>query len=261
MNSQEQKTWNTLKNLAIDDSQAQFKFSDRLARENGWTQQFALGAIDEYKKLVFLAKHAGHPVTPSLEVDEVWHLHMIYTRSYWEEMCKEIDFQLHHGPTKGGKKENEKFTNWYEKTKESYKKFFGEPPAEFWPSSESRFSPQDIVKVNRKNFLFFKKPKLKMFTACFSFIPLILLMSDTTAWILVGAIVGIVLLYFIMRVIANSGRRSGYRNRGGSSGTSTNSGCAFFIGCSSSSSKGSGCSSDSSSGCGSSCGSSCGGGD
>ncbi len=221
MNSQEQKTWETLKNLAIDDPQAQFKFSDRLARENGWAKSFALGAIGEYKKFVFLAKHSGHPVTPSLEVDEAWHLHMIYTRSYWNEMCKEIDFQLHHGPTKGGKQENEKFTNWYEKTKESYKKFFGEPPAEFWPSSESRFSPQDIVKVNRKNFMFFRKPKLKIFTCFFSFIPLILLMSDTTEWILVSILLGILLFYAIVKYIqsfkivnrykSNSGRRNGNR--------------------------------------------------
>ena len=147
MNLQEQKTWQTLQNLAIDDKCASFKFSDRLARENGWSKKFALQCIEEYKKFVFLAKHAGHPVTPSLEVDEAWHLHMIYTRSYWEEMCKEIEFQLHHGPTKGGKAEDVKFTDWYAKTKDSYRKFFGEPPSAFWPSSEIRFSPQDVVQI------------------------------------------------------------------------------------------------------------------
>jgi len=255
MNSEEQKTWETLKNLAIDDPQAQFKFSDRLARENNWTKQFAMGAIEEYKKFVFLAKHAGHPVTPSIEVDEAWHLHMIYTRSYWNEMCKEIDFQLHHGPTKGGKAENEKFTDWYTKTKESYKKYFGAPPVEYWPSAQERFTPQNLVKINTKDFLVFKKPKLAKMFACFSFVPLIFLMSDTTAWTLIAIILAILLIFFVVRLFRRMSKRSRYRNGGGAaSGGAAASSCGGFWGCSScssssSNSSSSGCSSDSS-GCG-----------
>lgn len=210
MNLQEQKTWQTLQNLAIDDKCASFKFSDRLAKENGWSKKFALQCIEEYKKFVFLAKHAGHPVTPSLEVDEAWHLHMIYTRSYWEEMCKEIDFQLHHGPTKGGKVEEVKFTDWYAKTKDSYRKFFGEPPIMFWPSSEIRFTPQDIVKVNRKSFFLFRRPKLGKRTAVISCttLPLVMLfvITDiTSAWILVG-ILGIIAIAIIIGIVRRNNR-------------------------------------------------------
>ena len=36
----------------------------------------APGAIEEYRKFVFLALVAGHQITPSDQVDQVWHLHL-----------------------------------------------------------------------------------------------------------------------------------------------------------------------------------------
>jgi hypothetical protein len=62
----------------------QLSFSKRLARDNGWSSGYAQRVIEEYKKFAFLAVAAGHPVTPSDQVDQVWHLHLTYTRSYWE---------------------------------------------------------------------------------------------------------------------------------------------------------------------------------
>ena len=43
-------------------------------------------------------------VQPSSEqVDAAWHLHLTYTRSYWDRFCKETLGQpLHHDPTRGG---------------------------------------------------------------------------------------------------------------------------------------------------------------
>jgi hypothetical protein len=43
-------------------------------RANGWSRPFALRAIEEYRKFVFLALVADHQVTPSDQVDQVWHL-------------------------------------------------------------------------------------------------------------------------------------------------------------------------------------------
>jgi hypothetical protein len=31
-----------------------------------------------------------HIVTPSEQVDQVWHLHLTYTRSYWDEFCPNV---------------------------------------------------------------------------------------------------------------------------------------------------------------------------
>lgn len=278
MTSQEQKTWDTLRNLTIDDSNSSFKFSDRLAKENGWSKQFALNTIEEYKKFVFLAKHAGHPVTPSLEVDEAWHLHMIYTKSYWGDMCKEIDFQLHHGPTKGGHSENVKFTNWYEKTKESYFKYFGVPDELYWPKSEARFAPNNIVKVNKNTHFVFKKPSFKrQMAANISILPasiLLLLTKMDWIWIILGIVVVWLIIAYIVKIIKRNNRGGGGSSSSCSSSYSSGCGglgwiifaCGGSSGCGSSSSShgcgSSGCSS-SSSGCssgGSSCGSSCGGG-
>ena len=45
-----------------------------------------------------------------------------------------MPFEPHHGPTKGGSQESEKFNEWYSKTLESYKNVFGmNPPVNIWP--------------------------------------------------------------------------------------------------------------------------------
>ncbi len=118
-----------------------FPFEQRLARENNWDPDFTGRVILEYKRFVFLAVRAGHPVTPSHEVDQAWHLHLCHTRSYWDDLCGGILGQpLHHAPTKGGAAETEKFHDWYAKTLESYRRLIGvEPPEDIWPAPGARF--------------------------------------------------------------------------------------------------------------------------
>ena len=94
---------------------------------------------------------AGHPVTPSDQVDQVWHLHLVYTRSYWEGFCGEVlGRSLHHGPTRGGAQESAKFHDWYGRTRESYRIHFGEePPGDIWPESAERFGRDlNFARVN-----------------------------------------------------------------------------------------------------------------
>ncbi len=156
--------WDRLQNLDLD-GDAALPFSARLARENGWTTEFARRVVEEYKKFVFLAMRAGHPVSPSEEVDQAWHLHLTYTRSYWDEMCGAIlGAPLHHGPTRGGREEGQKFESWYRQTLESYRQFFGEePPRDIWPPSEIRFGEAaHFRRVNLKRAWLLPKPRLKM---------------------------------------------------------------------------------------------------
>jgi len=150
MTSEQQALWNALDHFDLDDAQSALTFSERLSRENGWSLLFTLRCIEEYKRFIFLACVAGHPVTPSDEVDQVWHLHLLYTESYWIEMCQHIlKKNIHHGPTKGGKQEDEKFTDWYARTKESYTRLFNQPPPiDIWPSSEVRFKPANFQRIN-----------------------------------------------------------------------------------------------------------------
>src|SRR5687768_3540360 len=126
MNIQELKTWNRLGALDLDAADSALPFSARLARDNAWSADFASGAIEEYRRFCFLAVHAGHPVTPSDEVDQVWHLHLLYSQHYWEALCRDtLEMPLHHGPTKGGAAEHHKFTDWYGATRASYRRYFG----------------------------------------------------------------------------------------------------------------------------------------
>ncbi|WP_413166968.1 glycine-rich domain-containing protein [Capilliphycus salinus ALCB114379] len=117
MNLQQQELYQRLQGFSLDEPNAKLSFSKRLARDNGWTVEYTQQAIAEYKKFAFLAVVAEHPVTPSEQVDQVWHLHLAYTRSYWDELCPNIlQKTLHHNPTQGGHLEGEKFNDWYNKT-------------------------------------------------------------------------------------------------------------------------------------------------
>ena len=107
--------------------------------------------IEEYKRFVFLAMRADHVVCPSEDVDQIWHMHLTYTRSYWEKLCGQVlDKPLHHGPTQGGREEHVKYFKLYQKTKQSYRDWFGEePPSDIWPSAEQRFGEDlHFVRIN-----------------------------------------------------------------------------------------------------------------
>jgi hypothetical protein len=50
---------------------------------------------------------------------------------------------LHHGPTRGGRAEDDRFLEAYEATRASYQRCFGTPPpADLWPEPSVRFAPQ-----------------------------------------------------------------------------------------------------------------------
>lgn len=152
-----------LEHFDLDVPNSHLKFSERLARENNWTIRHARRVIVEYKRFLELAVTAGHTVTPSDDVDQAWHLHMVYTRSYWEELCQEVLRQpLHHGPTKGGQRERDRYEDLYAKTKESYCRIFGEsPPADIWPESEERFRQSiQSVRVDRGRNWVIPKPAI-----------------------------------------------------------------------------------------------------
>ena len=96
------------------------------------------------RRFAFLACAAGHPVSPSDAVDQAWPLHLVYTRSYWDDFCgKVLRLPLYHEPSKGGRGERAKFDGWYAKTLDSYRRLFrAEPPADVWPPPrENRSTP------------------------------------------------------------------------------------------------------------------------
>ncbi len=158
----EKALWKRIKDFSLDDSESAFPFSARLTRENGWNKAYTQRVIKEYKRFAFLTIAAGHSVTPSVDIDQVWHLHLCYTESYWEKFCGEVLKQpLHHGPTKGGCKEKDKFHDWYARTLASYEHFFTEkPPKDIWPPVGERFAKASRIKqVSARTHWVIPKPR------------------------------------------------------------------------------------------------------
>ena len=131
--------WEKLTRFELEKLGGSVTFADRLANENCWSKNFALRVIGEYRRFLYLAARAGHRVTPSTVIDEAWHLHLLYTESYWDDLCATVlERPLHHGPTKGGVAEEEKFRSWYQRTLTSYRRIFGEDaPADIWPNGRT----------------------------------------------------------------------------------------------------------------------------
>jgi hypothetical protein len=289
------KLWEKLSNFSLDNPEASFSFTDRLARENGWSIEFSKRVIDEYKKFIYMSVVSGKSLTPSDEVDQAWHLHLVYSYSYWVEMCENTlgGFRLHHGPTKGGVTEKNRYDNQYSQTLEFYRNEFGsDAPRDIWPSHDVRFGKVNFRRVSMHDNYVLNKEKVKkhmlnMATVLFSLFGAALFLSakpsesEGDVSILIWSIVIAIGVYFVIRGLYRYSTRRSRSNRytntssrynsssssssksSSNSSSSSDSGCTVvssFFGCGSSSS---GCgSSSSSSGCGSSgCGSSgCGGG-
>jgi hypothetical protein len=160
MTEEQRALWEKVRAFELDDPESAFPFSSRLARENDWTLEYTLRTIEEYKKFMFMICVAGHPLTPSDQVDQVWHLHLLYTYSYWKEFCTAIlKREVHHGPTKGGKQESDKFNDWYTKTLHTYTAIFREtPPGDIWPANEKRFRDINYQRINLDKNWIIKKP-------------------------------------------------------------------------------------------------------
>ena len=156
---EQEQLWLKIRDFELDDTDSEYAFSDRLAHENRWPLEYALHAIEEYKKFIFLICISTHPLTPSDQVDQVWHLHLLYTRSYWIDLCKNtLRKEIHHGPTKGGSSEKKKFTDYYTQTKKLYQKIFGHvPPETIWPENEKRFNEIHFQRINTRRHWIIKK--------------------------------------------------------------------------------------------------------
>ena len=264
------KLWEKISNFSLDNPEASFSFTDRLARENGWSIEFSKRVVDEYKKFIYMSVVSGKALTPSDEVDQAWHLHLVYSYSYWVEMCENTlgGFRLHHGPTKGGMTEKKRYDDQYSQTLEFYQNEFGyEAPRDVWPSHDVRFGKINFRRVSMHDNYVLNKEKVKkhtlsLATVLFTLFGAVLFLSakpsdgelelSTILWIVFGVICGIFLIRGIYRYMTRNSRssRSSSSSSNSSSSSSSDSGCGIvssFFGCGTSGCGSSGCGS---SGCG-----------
>src|SRR5688500_18560126 len=150
MREPDHPVWRALQSYEIGPPDAVLTFPARLARENRWSADLAARVIEEYQRFCFLAVTAGHEVTPSDAVDQAWHLHLTYSRDYWQRFCPEVlGRDLHHGPTAGGGAEQARYFEQYAQTLKSYEAAFGPAPADIWPDGRDprgvRVHPGDVI--------------------------------------------------------------------------------------------------------------------
>lgn len=250
MTKSEKLLWEKISQFSFDDDDNDFKFSNRLARENDWSLDYANKVIEEYKKFLFLCHITATGVTPSDQVDQAWHLHLTYTKSYWIDLCKNtLDKEIHHNPTKGGTSEATKFDTFYSQTKEDYKAIFQvEPPVDIWPNNETRFNDIHFKRININHNWIIKKPSIQqknIFTTLIIALTSLLFIKATNY----SETFVTVLIIIVITILLYNASKNGKNNGNGGSGCSA--------GCYTDSSH-SGCSGDS--GCSSGCGG-CGGGD
>lgn len=150
MPTDKEKFWEKIRYFQFDEPGDSYKFADRLASENRWKHSFAVGAVEEYKKFIFLLCFSKNPLTPSDEVEQVWRMHLLYTKNYWTLWCKEtLEKEIHYSPPKGGGRTTAQYFEFYKETLESYKEFFAQnPPAKFWPEPDIRFSFAQFSRVD-----------------------------------------------------------------------------------------------------------------
>lgn len=220
MNYKEDPLWQRIEAFKLDDGDARHPFTHKLLQEYKWQSEFTERAVAEYKKFIYLCVIIPKGASPSPIVDQVWHMHLTYSKNYWEDFCQNTLYvNLHHNPSKGGEEEVVKHRQWYNETIQQYKEVFEtDPPIDIWPAKYEAEPLWDS---------FWKSPlKTAIVTAL-----------AVTAFFTYP----ILLIPLIFLVATVEGAR--YPNKDGANGN----GC------------GSGCSSGCSSGCGSGCGGGCGG--
>lgn len=127
--------WFKVESFVMDDPEAQEPFSYVLKDRMFWSDELAELVVLEYKKYMLLCSiFPDENMTPSVHVDTVWHLHLIYTHSYFRFCQDALDcFYIHHEPSRGGKQDEAAHVDSYALTLDRYKETFGvEAPLAVW---------------------------------------------------------------------------------------------------------------------------------
>lgn len=161
MNSEHETLWRRLEQFQLDAPGTAQPFTVRLAREQGWSLRYAVRVVEEYRRFLFLTVTAG-PACPSEQVDEAWHLHLCYTRAYWNDLCRDLLGQpLHHSPTEGGAEQLDYHREMYLATLAAYRMAFdSEPPTDIWPSVDKRFDGAAKKTIDPTRHFMLPRPRI-----------------------------------------------------------------------------------------------------
>lgn len=156
--------WENIKNVDFQTIDTAFPFVERLAQENDWTPAYAKAAIEEYKRFIYLATLSQQELLPSDEINQVWLLHLTYTRHYWVDFRKILGVPLHHNPLDVANSDVSVLAERYAYTKQMYRdEFRKEPHRQIWPSESERFdNKRNFVRVDKSRNLVLDKPTMEL---------------------------------------------------------------------------------------------------
>jgi hypothetical protein len=130
-------------------------FASKIARKHNWKLKYALKAVTEYKKFVYLGVVSEFSVTPSKIIDIVWHEHLLFTKAYRDFCSDVIHYTFDHSPELIPMTDQTgNYNAQYIDTIELYKKEFGiNPPEAIW--SQPKYELEKVM-VNKK---YYSQPK------------------------------------------------------------------------------------------------------
>lgn len=130
--------WDKLTARFGHDNPSMKAFAGKIARKYGWSSRFALLALKEYRKFLYLGVVSDFIVTPSKIIDVVWHEHLLFSKAY-REFCNEVLGQPfdHYPELVPMEEQTGHYSAQYLDTLELYQTEFGiEPPAVIWGSTK-----------------------------------------------------------------------------------------------------------------------------
>lgn len=100
----------------------------KLVNNLGWSSKKAKEGIRRYKNfLLLILKYPKIHFSPTRDIDEVWHNHILFTREYHQDCMKIFGKYLHHSPIKyTGTKEKQILQKAGERASELYFQEFHE---------------------------------------------------------------------------------------------------------------------------------------
>ena len=125
--------WKRLQAHDFDAIGTAYPYFKKLASAEGWDRRYTDDVIQEYRRFLYLTQISDGQVTPSVAIDRAWHVHLTFTRNYWDRLCRDVlGGPLHHEPC-AGSEDMPRYQRQFVDTKSLYVQEFGRvPPAHIW---------------------------------------------------------------------------------------------------------------------------------
>ena len=131
--------WEVLTKPLIEGDYTDRNIVSRVMKKNPeWSDRKIDSLINEYKKFLYICAKCDEEQTPSKEVDEIWHEHILFTKEY-EKWCDFLGKKIHHNPEKVG--ETKSFHGIFEETQKKMKEL---------KKPEKTVKPSPVKKVSAK---------------------------------------------------------------------------------------------------------------